>query len=248
MVPKETNRLDQFLVEHQLAESRTKAVWMIEEGWIWVNGNVIKQKSARVEETDRIEVKPLRRIYVSQGGYKLEKAILNFKLDFKGKKVLDIGSSTGGFTDCALQHGAKEIVAIDVGSGQLHASLVRDKRIHVFENTDIRTVNPSQLPVSSYDFILIDVSFISLGHVFPHLHKFISEQTKIIALLKPQFEQKERRKFKGGIIKESKVRLSIIESVQREIINQGFEVEGMIETDADPGKKNIEFLLLLKLK
>lgn len=241
-------RIDQYLVREHLAESRNKAVWMIEEGWVWVNNEKVLNKSLPVWDADTVIVKPLRRIYVSQGGYKLEKALDFFKLDFSGSTVLDIGASTGGFVDCALQHGAKRVVAIDIGSGQLHSSLQDDSRVMSLEHTDIRHVEPEQLPIHEFNYILVDVSFISITHIFSSIKKFMGPNTLVIALLKPQFEQKERRKFKGGIIKDSKIRLSIIEKVQEYILNEGFEVLGFTETDADPEKKNIEFLLLLQAK
>src|SRR5688572_31937506 len=129
-------RLDQHLVDQGKAESRNKAVWMIEQGWVMVNGKVQTQKSLKIHLNDQIEIKPDKRIYVSQGGYKLEKAIKEFKLDFSNKNILDIGASTGGFVDCALQHGANKVVALDIGEGQLHKSLIGNEKVFSLEKAD----------------------------------------------------------------------------------------------------------------
>lgn len=239
-------RLDQVLVKKGLCETRNKAVWTIEQGWVKVNGKVCLQKSLPVSPEDEIIIETDRRIYVSQGGYKLEKALQDFHIDLTESTILDIGASTGGFTDCALQHGAKTVVAIDIGEGQLHHSLQKNKNVFSFEKVDIRTVSPEDLPISCFDFILVDVSFISLEFVFPYLKKFLSPKGKVIALLKPQFEQVERRKYKNGIIKSEKVRLNAITKIQQHILNNGFVVEQFTQTDADGKEKNIEYLLLLR--
>lgn len=239
-------RLDQYLVKSGMAETRNKAVWMIEQGWVTVNGKRCDQKSLKISEGDEIILKPTKRIYVSQGGYKMEKAIAEFGLEFTGKNILDVGASTGGFTDCALQHGAASVTAIDIGEKQIHPSLKEHPQVVSLEKTDIRNIEPADLKIQSFDFILVDVSFISLEFVFPFLHKFLSSDGKIIALLKPQFEQVERRKYKNGIIKSEKVRLSAIEKVQEHILNNGYEVEKLTSTDADGKEKNIEYLLLLR--
>jgi 23S rRNA (cytidine1920-2'-O)/16S rRNA (cytidine1409-2'-O)-methyltransferase len=243
---KDSIRLDQYLVNEGFAETRNKAVWMIEQGWVKVNGKVCIQKSFGVDLKDVIDLNPSKRIYVSQGGYKLEKAITEFDIDLKDKNILDVGASTGGFTDCALQHGARSVTAIDIGEGQIHASLKQHPQVYSLEKVDIRNIEPKDLNVSSFDYILVDVSFISLEFVFPSLQKFLVSGGKIIALLKPQFEQVERRKYKNGIIKNEKVRLGAIEKVQQHILANGFEVEKMTHTDADGKEKNIEYLLLLR--
>jgi 23S rRNA (cytidine1920-2'-O)/16S rRNA (cytidine1409-2'-O)-methyltransferase len=245
MVENQYIRLDQHLVDVGLAESRNKAVWMIEKGWVKVNGKVQTQKSIKIQLNDQIEIHPDRRIYVSQGGYKLEKAIHEFKLDLGDKTVLDIGASTGGFSDCALQHGAKLVVAIDIGEGQLHKSLIEHAGLISLEKTDIRTLDPSSLPIPTFDFILVDVSFISLEFVFPYLKKFQQTNTQIITLLKPQFEQVERRRYKHGIIKSEKVRLEAIAKIEQHIFQHGYKILGMVSTDADGKEKNVEYLLLL---
>lgn len=238
-------RLDQRLVEMGLAETRTKAVWMIEQGYIKVNGDIIIQKSLKVSLNDLIELQTNKRFYVSQGGYKLEKALQHFKIDITGFSVLDIGASTGGFTDCALQHGAKKVVAIDIGEGQLHHSLQNHPLVTSLEKADIRSISPDQLPVKEFDLIVVDISFMSLGLVFPHLHKFQKKDTIIMALLKPQFEQKERRRYKNGIIKTEKVRMEAILKVEEHIVQNGYIIKGMVPTDADGKEKNIEYFLLL---
>lgn len=246
MKTEDSIRLDQYLVKSGLAETRNKAVWMIEQGWVKVNGKKCDQKSFQVSDNDTVDLTPTKRIYVSQGGYKLEKAIAEFKIEIKDKNILDVGASTGGFTDCALQHGAKFVTAIDIGEGQIHASLKQHPKVCSLEKTDIRNVDPADLKIQLYDFIFVDVSFISLEFVFPFLKKFLIPNGKIVALLKPQFEQVERRKHKNGIIKSETVRLGAIEKVQQHILNNGFEVEKITTTDADGIEKNIEYLLLLR--
>lgn len=245
MNKEDSTRLDQYMVKSGLAETRNKAVWMIEQGWVKVNGIKCNQKSLQISLKDVVELNPTKRIYVSQGGYKLEKAINEFNLDFQDKNILDVGASTGGFTDCALQHGAKTVTAIDIGEGQIHSSLKDHPQVVSKEKTDIRNIEPSDLKTTIFDFILVDVSFISLEFVFPYLRKFLAPDGKVIALLKPQFEQVERRKYKNGIIKSEKVRLGAIAKVQQHILGNGFEVEKMTHTDADGTEKNIEYLLLL---
>jgi len=238
-------RLDQRLVDMSLAETRTKAVWMIEQGWVKVNGKICTQKSLKINLNNRIEIVKDKRFYVSQGGYKLEKALQHFKIDVTGFSVLDIGASTGGFTDCVLQHGAKMVVAIDIGEGQLHHSLQNHPQVSSLEKTDIRNIDPGELTINKFDLIVIDVSFMSLELVFPHLHKFQKKDTIILALLKPQFEQKERRKYKNGIIKTEKVRMEAILKVEEHIVQNGYIIQGMIPTDADGKEKNIEYILML---
>lgn len=237
-------RLDQYLVDHQLAETRTKASHLIEQGWVSVNGKVELQKSLKVGNQDVIELNSNKRIYVSLDGYKLEKAIKNFKLDFAGKHVLDIGDKTGGLADCALQHDARSVVIVNIGESRIHDTIRKDKKVKAMDKTDIRTIEPSELPVKSYDFIVVDIAFSSLGTIFPELKKFLHSKSQLLTILKPQLGEPERRMHSGGIIKTEKIRFAGIEKVQEHILNNGYEIIKM--TSMDHKDKRSEIIILLQ--
>jgi 23S rRNA (cytidine1920-2'-O)/16S rRNA (cytidine1409-2'-O)-methyltransferase len=204
---------------------------------------MIDKSSFEVSENTIIEILPSKELrYVSIGGLKLEKAIRDFELNFKNAILLDIGASTGGFTDCALQHGADKVVAIDVGSNQLHISLQNHPKVESMEQTDIRDV--ASLPYT-FDFIVVDVSFIKLEHILPSLQRFSHPNTQIVVLVKPQFENTAHFRFKKGIIKDAKTRMRLLDSVKAEFLKSGFQCLNETPTDADGKTKNIEFLCLL---
>lgn len=237
-------RLDQYLVEIINIESRSKAQKLIAEGCVLVNQKMITKSSFEIIEEVSIEILPSKELrYVSIGGLKLEKAIRDFQLDFNNAIVLDIGASTGGFTDCALQHGAQKVVSIDVGSNQLHVSLQNHPQVISMEQTDIRDVE--SLPYS-FDYIVVDVSFIKLEHILSSLQRFSGPTTKIIVLVKPQFENTTHKNFKNGIIKDPKLRLRLLDNVKAEFIKGGFQYINETTTEADGKTKNIEFLSLLQ--
>ncbi|MFN8416851.1 MAG: TlyA family RNA methyltransferase [Cytophagaceae bacterium] len=236
-------RLDQYLVEVIQIESRSKAQKLIAEGCVMVNQKLVNKSSFEITEEVSIEILPSKELrYVSIGGLKLEKAIQDFQLDFKDVIVLDIGASTGGFTDCAIQHGAEKVVAIDVGSNQLHPSLQNHPKVLSMEQTDIRDVET--LPYS-FDYIVVDVSFIKLEHIIPSLQRFSNPNTKIVVLVKPQFENTTHLRFKKGIIKDAKTRLKLLDGVKAEFLKGGFQFLNETTTEADGKTKNIEFLCLL---
>lgn len=236
-------RLDAWLTEHGLFSSRTRARQAIEAGAVRVNGAEVTKPSQLITTDDRVEADTNMFRYVSRGGYKLEKAIREFQLDFQHKVVLDVGASTGGFTDCALQHGARKVYAVDVGAGQLHDSLTTHPGVVSLDNTDIRDVTPDTLGEQA-DWIAVDASFISLRHILPVLPALLAPDGGVIALVKPQFEQTERKRFSGGVIRDVRVRQQTLEQVERYAALAGFRVQAMTPTDAEEGK-NQEFLLWL---
>jgi len=241
-------RIDAWLVENGHFESRGRAQLALKTGQVRCNGRTVKP-SHEVQPSDHIEVKgdPLR--YVSRGGLKLEKAIRSFQLDFQGLTVLDVGASTGGFTDCALQHGAAKVVAVDVGTGQLVQSLRNDPRVIFYEDQDIRKLRLAQMGGQPADALVCDVSFISLTHVLPAFPPLLLPDGFAVLLIKPQFELEQRKALKGGIVKDEKLRKQAIRRVLECAQGLGFQQFGLVETDVEEGeKKNIEYLLLLRKK
>ena len=193
-----------------LVSSRSEAENWIRLGRVRVGGQTAAKPGLFVDESASIELAVSER-YVSRAGLKLAGAAKAFNLDFHGKTVLDIGSSTGGFTDFALQHGAKKVYAVDVGTDQLHPSLRGNKRIELYEKTDIRDFVPSEIP----DIVVIDVSFISLRQILPHVAKIVDKNTTIVAMVKPQFEAQRQQLTRGGIVKNDGVRRAILREFER---------------------------------
>lgn len=201
-------RLDVALAQRGLVASRSQAESYIKLGKVKVNGKILNKSSVLVSEDDALEIRGQER-YVSRAGLKLESVAYKLGLDFRGKVVLDVGSSTGGFTDYALQHGAKKVIAVDVGTEQLHPSLRGDKKVELHEQTDIRDFHPGQAP----DIVLIDVSFISMRHILPHIQEISTAKTVIAAMLKPQFEASPRDVNKG-VIKNDTIRRQILKDFE----------------------------------
>jgi 23S rRNA (cytidine1920-2'-O)/16S rRNA (cytidine1409-2'-O)-methyltransferase len=202
-------RLDQMLVTQKLVESRSQAENLIRLGEVEVDGAIIKKPGYFVSPDASIRVTASER-YVSRAGLKLASVASIFNLDFTNKVVLDVGSSTGGFTDYALQHGAKKVIAVDVGTDQLHPSLHGNKKIELHEQTDIRDVKElSEVP----DIVVIDVSFISLREILPHVGSLCGSKTLIAAMLKPQFEAGANAKHKG-VIKNDRMRREILQEFE----------------------------------
>ncbi len=198
-------RLDKAMLERGLVRSRSQAESWIRLGRVRIDGREVTKSGHMVDDTMRITLDAPEQ-YVSRAGLKLASVASTFGLDFMNTTVLDVGSSTGGFTDYALQHGAAKVIAVDVGTEQLHPSLRGDARIELHEKTDIRDFIPDVTP----DSIVIDVSFISLRQILPHLATFSSSTTKIIAMVKPQFEADRTQLTKTGIIKNDGVRRTIL--------------------------------------
>lgn len=202
-------RLDALLFEKGLAASREKARAMIMAGEVQANGRLIDKPGLKVQPEIDIVITSIRQPYVSRGGLKLEGAIRDFQLDFNGRTVLDVGASTGGYTDCALQHGAVKVFALDVGYGQLDWKLRNDPRVVVWERTNIRYFKLEDLGEKA-DIITMDVSFISTTLIFPVLKELLKEDGSIISLIKPQFEAGREKVGRNGVVKDPKVHAEVL--------------------------------------
>ena len=216
-------RLDVLLVKRNLAESREKAKAIIMSGNVFVEDQREDKAGTTFPEDVKIEVRGHVMPYVSRGGLKLEKAIKNFDVSVEGKVCTDVGSSTGGFTDCMLQNGAVKVFAIDVGRGQLDWKLRQDPRVVCMEKTNIRYVTPEDIgePV---DFSSIDVSFISLTKVLEPIRDYLTEDGEIVALIKPQFEAGREKVGKKGVVREKSTHHEVIEKVTSYAASIGFDV------------------------
>jgi 23S rRNA (cytidine1920-2'-O)/16S rRNA (cytidine1409-2'-O)-methyltransferase len=238
-------RIDTLLVNKGLTPSREKARALILAGEVRVNGNLVDKAGTNVDEDDHIEVKTNSLKYVSRGGLKLEGAIHDFNLDFTGKTVLDVGASTGGYTDCALKHGAVKVLALDVGYGQLDWSLRNDPRVVVIERTNIRYVTAEQLG-QLVDIITIDVSFISTSKVFPVIKNFLQNDGQVISLIKPQFEAGKNKVGKKGVVKDPQVHREVLLNCISCAENEGLSISGIAYSHIKGPEGNIEFFLYLK--
>ena len=235
-------RLDVFLVEKNHFSSRQKAQNAIKEGAVCVNGKIVLKPNFECAEFDSIEILKETNPYVSRGGYKLEAAIKHFYLDFKDKVVLDIGSSTGGFTDCALKHGAKLVYALDVGTNQLDESLRNRSDVISMEQTNILDVESFPTKI---DFIVMDVSFVSITKILPAIDKFLDENNAFVCLVKPQFEV-GKIYLKNGIVKDRTMHIKVLEDVKSVIESYGMGIEKMIASPILGGSGNKEFLIYVK--
>ena len=239
-------RLDQLLLNNKLAESREKAQRLIRAGYVKVNDHIITKPGSTCPHDVSIELKKKEQ-YVSRGGYKLEKALKTFDINLNNLIALDIGSSTGGFTDCILQNGAKSVFAVDCGSNQLHYNLRQDPRVVVMEQTNARYLNSNLIPVA-IDFCSIDTSFISLTKILPPLKNIIKPGGIIVSLIKPQFEAGKEHVEKGGVVRDKNVHQAVIEKIK----NFGVGTLGLrwIDYCNSPLKGpagNIEFLAYWKI-
>ncbi len=235
-------RLDVYLTENGLCKSRTAAQSMIKSGGVSVNRAQCQKPAFEVTEGDSVEITGEQLRYVGRGGLKLEGAIKAFGLDVSGLCCLDIGSSTGGFTDCMLQHGAARVYAVDVGSGQLAESLRNDSRVVSMEKTDIRT---AELP-EQVDFVGTDVSFISLRQVIPHIHRLLKDGGSAVALIKPQFEAGRAALNKKGIVKDEKTRQRVVREITEFAAECGFKVVGTADSPIHGGDGNTEYLMCIE--
>ena len=234
-------RLDVLLVKRNLAESREKAKAVIMSGIVYVEGQKEDKAGTTFDESVNIEVRGHTLKYVSRGGLKLEKAMSHFGVMLEGKTCMDVGSSTGGFTDCMLQNGAVRVYAVDVGHGQLAWKLRNDERVVCMEKTNIRYVTPDEIP-EKIDFSSIDVSFISLTKVLEPVKKLLKEDGEIVCLIKPQFEAGREKVGKKGVVREKSVHLEVIEMVIAYAVSIGFEVLHLEYSPIKGPEGNIEFL------
>ncbi len=237
-------RIDQLLVKKGLVESRQKAQAIIMAGAVFIDGKRIDKPGIKVSESSEIYIKDILPRYVSRGGLKLESALKEFKIDVSKKVFLDVGASTGGFTDCLLQHGAKKIIAVDVGYGQMHFKLRNDPRVRLLEKTNIRYLAPEMLN-EEIDGAVIDVSFISLKLVIPPVSCLLKEHAIILALIKPQFEAGRKHVGKGGVVRDPKVHKQVIEEITQFCKDMSWEVKGCIPSPILGPKGNKEFFIYL---
>ncbi|REK77335.1 TlyA family RNA methyltransferase [Paenibacillus paeoniae] len=235
-------RIDVLLVERGFYDSREKAKKALMAGLVLVDNEPLDKSGMKVLRTADIKVKGALHPYVSRGGLKLEKAIRSFNLDLKERVMLDIGASTGGFTDCALQHGASYVYAIDVGTNQLDWSLRSHEQVKVMEKTNFRYLQPEQLEGPPPTFASIDVSFISLKLILPTLSTLISEGAGIVALIKPQFEAGREKVGKSGVVRDAGVHQDVLETVLGYASSIGYKLHDLTFSPITGGEGNIEFL------
>lgn len=238
-------RLDILVCEKGLAESREKAKAVIMAGQIYVDNQKADKCGDTFDENAEIELRGQTLKYVSRGGLKLEKAMEQFSLDLSGKICMDIGASTGGFTDCMLQNGAKKVYSVDVGYGQLAWKLRNDGRVVNLERTNMRKVTREQVP-DVIDFFSMDVSFISIKLLLPVARQLMGENAEAVCLIKPQFEAGKGKVGKKGVVRDSKVHVEVVKDIYSFCLNNGFDV---LHTDFSPIKGpqgNIEYLIHIR--
>lgn len=234
-------RIDVLLVERGLAETRQRAQALLLAGDVRVAGRVIAKSGSLVDESSQISVRaPLK--YVSRGGFKLEGALARFNIDVTGLMCADLGASTGGFTDCLLQHGAARVYAIDVGYGQLAWKLRIDPRVVVMDRVNIRFLESLPNPV---DLVTIDTSFISLALILPAAKRIIKPNGKVVALVKPQFEAGREQVGKGGIVRNQSVHRQVLENIGRYAASQEWGIQGLMPSPILGAEGNAEFFIYL---
>lgn len=242
-------RIDKLIVERGLAESRTKAQALVMAGVVLVNEQQVQKPSDQFAIDARIRVKhaddPASR-YVGRGGLKLQAALREFQLNVEGAVCLDVGASTGGFTDCLLQNGAQRVFAIDVGHNQIDWKLRIDPRVEVREGVNARYVRPEDFPVR-FDLAVIDVSFISATKVLPAIVPLIREGGSIVTLIKPQFEVGRGEVGGGGIVRDAAKRAHAVETVNNAAVELGLQVAAVIESPIQGAEGNVEFLAWYRL-
>lgn len=238
-------RLDVLLVKRNLAPSREKAKAIIMSGNVYVEGQKEDKAGSMFPDTSAVEVRGNTLPYVSRGGLKLEKAMTHFDIVLKDKVCMDVGSSTGGFTDCMLQSGAVKVYAIDVGHGQLDWKLRNDPRVICMEKTNIRYVVPEDIQELG-EFASIDVSFISLTKVLGPVKELLTEEGEIVCLIKPQFEAGREKVGKKGVVRDPQVHREVIEKVISYSVQLGFQVHHLEYSPIKGPEGNIEYLLHIK--
>lgn len=238
-------RLDVLMVNRGLAPSREKAKAMIMAGEVYVDGNKEDKAGTGFNEDVQIEVRGKKLPYVSRGGLKLEKAVKVYGLDFGGMTCLDVGASTGGFTDCMLQNGAEKVYAVDVGTNQLAWQLRQNPKVISMEKTNIRYVTPEDIG-EAVDFVSIDVAFISLTKVLEPVKALMKDDARIVCLIKPQFEAGREKVGKKGVVRDKAVHLEVIERIISFVTGLGFEILGLDFSPIRGPEGNIEYLLYMK--
>ncbi|MBO5479465.1 MAG: TlyA family RNA methyltransferase [Clostridia bacterium] len=238
------DRIDNILVKKGYFSSRQKAQYAIENRCVLVEGRLVEKAGKQIDEECNIEVKGEVLPFVSRGGLKLDKAIKSFKINLQEKVCMDIGASTGGFTDCMLQNGAKKVYAVDVGHNQLAESLKENEKVVNLEGTNIREIKIDEF--EKVDFISIDVSFISLTQVLDKAYELLKEKGETVTLIKPQFEAGKEFINKNGVVKDKKVHAKVIEKIMLLASSLQFEIIGLDYSPIKGPAGNIEYLLYLK--
>lgn len=238
-------RIDILLVEQGLAETREKAKRAIMAGLVYANEERLDKPGEKISSDTQLSIKGKVMPYVSRGGLKLEKALHEFTIDLQDRVMLDIGSSTGGFTDCGLQNGVKMSYALDVGYNQLAWKIRQDERVVVMERTNFRYVKPSDLVGEMPNFASIDVSFISLTLILPVLKTLLVPNSDVVALIKPQFEAGREQVGKKGIVRERKIHQQVIRKILDFSLHLGFDCYNLTYSPITGGDGNIEFLVHL---
>lgn len=238
-------RLDVLLVNRFLAESREKAKAIIMSGNVFVEGQREDKAGTSFEENVNIEIKGSTLKYVSRGGLKLEKAIEDFGITLQDKICMDIGASTGGFTDCMLLNGAKKVYSVDVGHGQLAWKLRQDERVVVMEKTNARYLEEKDIP-DPIDFASADVSFISLTKIISPVKKLLATNGEMVCLIKPQFEAGREKVGKKGVVKDKSVHLEVVKNIANFVENEGFEILNMDFSPIKGPEGNIEYLIYIR--
>ena len=238
-------RLDVAVFQGGYAPSREKAKAIIMAGQVYVNNQKADKAGMEISPEDKLEVRTNALKYVSRGGLKLEKAMKAFPIELSNKICMDVGASTGGFTDCMLQNGAKKVYSIDVGYGQLAWKLRTDERVINLERTNFRYVTKEQIP-EEIDFASVDVSFISLKHILPVLNTLLKDNAYAVCLIKPQFEAGKNKVGKKGVVRDLSVHLEVVENIIELAINNGFSVEGLDYSPVKGPEGNIEYLIFIK--
>lgn len=237
-------RLDVAVFEQGYAPSREKAKAIIMSGIVYVNNQKVDKAGFELKEGDVLEVRGKILQYVSRGGLKLEKAMQEFPIALEGKVCMDVGASTGGFTDCMLQNGAVKVYSVDVGYGQLAWKLRTDDRVVNLERTNFRYATREQIP-DEIDFSSVDVSFISLKHILPNLNSLLSPDGQAVCLIKPQFEAGKEKVGKKGVVRDLNVHLEVVENVISLATENGFSVMGLQFSPIKGPEGNIEYLIYL---
>lgn len=240
----EKKRLDTALFELGFTESREKAKALIMAGQVYVNGQKSLKAGDNIKPDDKIEVRGEKMPFVSRGGYKLDKAMKSFNLSLDGKICMDVGASTGGFTDCMLMNGAVKVYSIDVGYGQLAWKLRSDSRVINLERTNFRYVTREQVP-DEIDFSSVDVSFISLKLILPVMYSLLSDDGEAVCLVKPQFEAGREKIGKKGVVRDKSVHLEVIEKCIGYARENGFKIKGLDFSPVKGPEGNIEYLLYI---
>jgi len=243
--PKAKERIDRILVQRGLVESRARAQALILAGQVLVREQRVDKPGQLIDTAAEIRIKGERLRYASRGGLKLEAALREFNIDPSGKNVIDIGASTGGFTDCLLQHGAAGVWAVDVGHNQLAWRLRQDPRVVILEKVNARNLDRDLFSIL-FDLATIDVSFISLTKIFPALRPCLSDVADCISLVKPQFEVGKGEVSRGGIITDAAKHRRVLKEVQKSALSAGLHPTGLIESPILGAEGNREFLLLMK--